>query len=84
MDKLSLNTKKQVIKVSRNNSNFGPDCFKTDVFTTQKCCRFHETQIDRYLQFDEQLTKTLKKMAHAIRSIYRIRHQIPLKRASFF
>ena len=35
--------------------------------------------IDRNLQFHAQLNKMLAKMATAIRSIYLVRHQIPLK-----
>ena len=58
--------------------DFGSIIYKNEVLTTQKSCRYLGIQIDRNLSFEEQLNKTLKKMAQAIRSIYFIRHQVPL------
>ena len=79
MSKLTLNTNKtKLIYFSRDNSDFGSLFYKNEVLTTEKSCRYLGIQIDRNLSFDEQLNTTLKKMAHAIRSIYLIRHQIPL------
>ena len=75
----SLNTNKtELIFFSRNNSDFGSIFNKNEVFTTSGSCRYFGIQIERNLIFDEQLNKTLKKMAHAMRSIYLIRHQVPL------
>ena len=71
MNKLSLNTTKtKLIIFSHDNSDFGSIFFIKTKFATQKCCRYFGIQIDRNLNFDEQLNETLKKMAHAIRSIY--------------
>ena len=79
MNKLTLNTNKtELIFFSRDNSDFGSSFYENEVLTTQKSCRWLGIQIDRNLSFEEQLNKTLKKMAHAIRSIYLIRHQVPL------
>ena len=79
MNRLTLNTNKtELIFFSRDNSDFGSIFYKNEVLTTQKSCRYLGIQIDRNLSFEEQLNKTLKKMAHAIRSIYLIRHQVPL------
>ena len=80
MNKLTLNTNKtELILFSRGNSDFGSIFFyKNEVLTTQKSCRYLGIQIDGNLSFEEQLNKTLKKMAHAIRLIYLIRHQVPL------
>ena len=79
MNKLKLNTNKtELIFFSPNNSEFGSIFYKNEVLTTQKKCRYLGIQINRNLSFEEQLNKTLKKMAHAIRSIYLIRHQVLL------
>ena len=80
MNKLTLNTnKRELIFFSRKNSDFESIFFyKNEVLATQKSCRYIGIQIDRNLSFEEQLNKTLKKKAHAIISIYLIRHQVPL------
>ena len=80
MNKLTLNTNKtEIFFFSRDNSDLRSIFYKNEVVTTQKICRYLCIQIDRNLSFEEQLNKFLKKMAHAIRSIYHIRHQDPLK-----
>ena len=66
------------ITFSRDNSDFGSIFYKNEVLTTQKSCRYLGIQIGRNLSFDELLNKTLKKMAHSMRSFYLIRHPIPL------
>ena len=79
MKKLTLNTNKtELIFFSRDNFNFGSIIYKNEVLTIWKSYRYLGIQIDWNLSFDEQLKKTLKKMAHAIRSIYVKRHQVPL------
>ena len=79
MNKLTLNTNKtKLIFFSRDYFDFGSTFYKNEVLPTQKSCRYLGIQIDRNLSFDEQLNKTLNKMAHAIRSIYLVRHQVPL------
>ena len=71
MNKLTLNTNKtELIFFSPDNSDLGSIFYKNEVLTTQKSCRYLCIQIDRNLSFEEQLNKTLKKMAHAIRTIY--------------
>ena len=70
MNKLTLNTKKtELIFLACENSDLGSIFYKNEVLTTEKICRYLGIQIDRNLNFDEQLNKTLQKMAHAIRSI---------------
>ena len=77
INELTLNTNKtELIFFSRDNSDFGSFYYKNEVLTTQKSCRY--LGIDRNLSFEEKLNKTLKKRAHAIRSIYLIRDQVPL------
>ena len=84
MNKLTLNTNKTgLIIFSRNNSYFGSIDNKNEVLTTQKSCKYLGLEIDRNLKFAEQLNKTLKKIAHAIRSIYPIKQQIPLNARIF-
>ena len=79
MNKLTLNTNKtELIFFSRDNSDFGSNFQKHEVLTTQKICRYLGIQIERNLSFDEQLNKALRKMAHAIRSLFIIIHQVPL------
>ena len=79
MNKLTLNTNKtELMFFLRDNSDFGSIFYKNEVLTKQKSCSYLGIQIDRNLSFQEQLKKTLKKMAHAIRSIYHIKHQVPL------
>ena len=78
MNKLTLNTNKtELIFFSRNNLDFGSIFYKNEVLATQKSCRYLGIKIDRNLSFEEQLNKTLKKMTHALRSIYLMRHQVP-------
>ena len=62
MNKLALNTNKnEFIFFSRNNSDFGSVFTKTKFSQHKKCCSYLGIQIDRNLNFDEQLNKTLKK-----------------------
>ena len=66
MNKLTLNTNKtELIFFSRDNSDFESIFYKNEVLTTQKSCRYLGIQIDMNLSFEEQINKTLKKMAHA-------------------
>ena len=70
MNTLTLNT--NLIKLfffSRDNSDFGSIFYKNEVLTSQKNCRYLGIQIDRNSSSEEKLNKSLKKMAHAIRSI---------------
>ena len=79
MNKLTLNTNKtEFTFFSRDKSDFRSIFYKNEVLTAQNNCRYLAIQIDRNLSFEEQLNKTFKKMAHAIRSKYLIRHQVPL------
>ena len=82
MNKLTLNTNKtQLIFFSPDNFDFGSIFFqKRSSHNTEKIADIlvFKLTIDRNLSFEEQLNKILKEMAHAIRSIYLIRHQVPL------
>ena len=76
LNKLTLNTNKtEFIFFSRKNSDSEYIFYKNEFLQHKKV---EDIQIDRNLSFEEQLNKTLKKIAHAIRSIYLIRHQLPL------
>ena len=78
MNKLTFNTNKtEFIFFSRNISDFG-FFYINEVLTIHKICSHLGIQNDRNLSFDEQLNKTLKKLAYIIRSINLIRHQVPL------
>ena len=79
MNKLTLNTSKAELIFLRARQFWFRIYFlqKRRSHNTKKF-RYLGIQIDRTPSFDEQLNKTLKKMACAIRSLYLIRHQVPL------
>ena len=53
--------------------------FKGDVIKPARACRYLGVQIDSKLTFENHLNSVLSKMANAIRSLYLVRNQIPLK-----
>ena len=60
--------------------NSGPKfSFKGEVIKPAPACCYFGVQIDSYLTFENHLNSVLSKMANAIRSLYLVRNQIPLK-----
>ena len=53
--------------------------FKGEVIKPAHACRYLGVQTDSNLTFENQLNSVLSKMANAIRSMYLVRNQIPLK-----
>ena len=63
-----------------NNTNSDPEfSFKGDVIKPARACLYLGVQIDSYLTFENHLISVFSKMANAIRSLYLVRNQIPLK-----
>ena len=80
-NQLTLNRDKTEIIIFKNdnNSHITEILYDSNKIKIKDCCRYLGIMIDRNLQFHAQLNKMLAKMATAIRSIYLVRHQIPLK-----
>ena len=78
---LTLNRDKTEIVVFSNNGESKIEQFHYNgIFIEPKTsCRYLGIMIDNNLNFDIQLNKTLTKMANAFRSIYLVRHFLPLK-----
>ena len=53
--------------------------FKGELSNIAHACRYVGVQIDSNLTFENHLNSVLSKMANAIRSLYLVRNQIPLK-----
>ena len=63
-----------------NHTNSDPEfLFKDEVIKPSHACRYLGVQIDSNLTFQKHLNPVLSKMANAIRSLYFVRNQIPLK-----
>ena len=63
-----------------NDTNLGPEfTFKGEVIEADHACCYLGVQIDSNLTFQNHLNLVLRKMANAIRSLYLVRNQIPLK-----
>ena len=63
-----------------NHTNSDPEfSFKGEVIKPAHACRYLRVQIDPNLTFENHLNSVLSKMANAIRSLYLVRNQIPLK-----
>ena len=63
-----------------NNTNWDPEfSFKGEVIKPARACRYLGVQIDSNLAFENHLNSVLSKIADAIRSLYLVRNQIPLK-----
>ena len=71
---------------STNHTNLDPEfSFKGEVIKPAHACRYLGVQIDSNLTFESHLNSVSSKMTHAIRSLYLVRNQIPLKvRIQFF
>ena len=79
-NKLTMNTSKiEHLCVSKENENFDPIVFRGQEIRPQSHCRYLGITINSKLNFHVQLNKVLSNMATAIRSIYLIRYQLPLK-----
>ena len=79
-NQLTLNADKTEMLFVTNHSNSDPEfSFKGEVIKPAHACRYLREQIDSNLTFENQLNSVLSKMANAIRSLYLVRNQIPLK-----
>ena len=62
-----------------NHTNSDPEFFKGEVIKPAHACGYLGVQIDSNLTFESHLNSVLSKMANAIRSLYLVWNQIPLK-----
>ena len=63
-----------------NYNNSDPEfSIKGEVIKPAHACRYLGVQIDSILTFENNLNSVLSKMANAIRSLYLVKNQIPLK-----
>ena len=76
---MTLNRDKtELLYFSKEIQEFSDLEFRGEKIKPLSDCRYLGIQIDKNLNFKKQLNKCLSKMACGIRSIYLIRHQIPL------
>ena len=79
-NQLTLNFDKTEMLFFTNHNNSYPEfSFKGEVTKPAHSCRYLGVQIDSNLNFENHLNSVLSKMANAIRSLYLVRNQIPLK-----
>ena len=79
-NQLTLNADKTEVLFFTNHTNSDPEfSFKSQVIKPAHACRYLGVQIDSNLTFENHLNSVLSKMANAIRSLYLVRNQIPLK-----
>ena len=80
-NRLTLNEKKTELMVFRNEklSIIETVDFKGHRLEASEKCRYLGVIIDRELTYQNQLNKVISKMASAIRSLYLVRYQVPLK-----
>ena len=71
--------KTELLCVSKENENFDPRVFRGQEIKPQSHCRYLGMMIDSKLNFHVQPNTVLSNMATAIRSIYPLRYQLPLK-----
>ena len=69
----------ELLCVSQENENFDPLVFLGREIKQQRHCRYLSIMIDFKVNSYVQLNKVLSNIATAIRSIYLIRYQLPLK-----
>ena len=80
-----MNTgKTELLCVSKENEKFDPLVFRGQEIKPQNHCRYLGIMIDSKLNFHVQLDKVLSNMGTAIRSIYLIYNQLPLKSRLIF
>ena len=79
-NQLTLNADKTEMLFFTNHTNSDPDfSLKGEVIKPAHACRYLGVQTDSNLTFENHLNSVLSKMANAIRSLYLVRNQIPLK-----
>ena len=79
-NQLTLNADKTEMLFFTDHTNSDPEIsFKGEVIKPAHACRYLGVQIDSNLTFENHLNSVLSKMANAIRSLYLVRNQIPLK-----
>ena len=79
-NQLTLNADKTEMLFFTDHTNSDPEIsFKGEVIKPAHACRYLGVQIDSNLSFENHLNSVLSKMADAIRSLYLVRNQIPLK-----
>ena len=79
-NQLTLNADKIEMLFFTDHTNSDPEIsFKGGVIKPAQACRYLGVQIDSNLTFENHLNSVLSKMANAIRSLYLVRNQIPLK-----
>ena len=80
-NRLTLNEKKTELMVFRNEKLpiIETVDFKGHRLEASEKCRYLGVIIDRELTYRNQLNKVISKMASAIRSLYLVRYQVPLK-----
>ena len=79
-NKLTLNSDKTEMLFFTNHTNSDPEfSFKGEVTKPAHACRYLGVRIYSNLTFENHLNSDLSKMADAIRSLYLVRNQIPLK-----
>ena len=79
-NELTLNADKTEMLFFTDHTNSDQEIsFKGEVIKPAHACRYLGVQIDSNLTFENHLNSVLSKMANAIRSLYLVRNQIPLK-----
>ena len=79
-NQLTLNANKTEMLFYTNHANSVLQfSFKGEIIEPAHACRYLGVQIDSNLTFENHLNSVLTKMANAIRSLYLVRNQIPLK-----
>ena len=79
-NQLTLNADKTEMLFFTDHTNSDSEIsFKGEVIKPAHACRYLGVQIDSNLTFENHLNTVLSKMANAIRSLYLVRNQIPLK-----
>ena len=80
-NRLTLNEKETELMVFRNEKLpiIETVDFKGHRLEASEKCRYLGVIIDRELTYQNQLNKVISKMASAIRSLYLVRYQVPLK-----
>ena len=79
-NQLTLNADKTEMLFFTNYTNSDPEfSVKGEVIQPAHACRCLGVQIDSNLTFENHLNSVLSKMANAIRSLYLVKNQIPLK-----
>ena len=77
---LFLNADKTELLFFTDHPNSDPELiFQGEVIKSAHACRYLGVQIDSNLTFENHLNSVLSKIANAIRSLYLVRIQIPLK-----